>query len=279
MPDPADSPIIRVRGLTKRYKDVVAVDGIDFDVAAGTTFALLGANGAGKTTTISMLLGVLLPTSGSIELLGEDMLRHRHRVLARINFSSPYVDLPRRLTVREVLKVYGGLYDLPNINARIAEVCEELQASAFLKRPLGDLSAGQRSRVALAKALLNRPEILLLDEPTASLDPDTADWIRSYLIDYQARTGAGILLASHNMAEVERMAADVAIMRAGRIVDRGSPADLIARYGRGDLEEVFLHIARNGDVAPQAARSGDVAPQAARSGDVAPQATKEAAAE
>ena len=264
MPDPADSPIIRVRGLTKRYKDVVAVDGVDFDVAAGTTFALLGANGAGKTTTISMLLGVLLPTAGSIELLGEDMLRHRHRVLARINFSSPYVDLPRRLTVREVLKVYGGLYDLPNINARIAEVCEELQASAFLKRPLGDLSAGQRSRVALAKALLNRPEILLLDEPTASLDPDTADWIRSYLIDYQARTGAAILLASHNMAEVERMAADVAIMRAGRIVDRGSPADLIARYGRDDLEEVFLHIARNGEVAPQAARNGDVMPQATK---------------
>ncbi len=253
MPDNAPAPVVRVRGLIKRYKDVTAVAGIDFDVAAGTTFALLGANGAGKTTTISMLLGVLLPTEGSIEMLGEDMIKHRHRVLARINFSSPYVDLPRRLKVREVLKVYGGLYGLPRLNERIAEVCEELQATQFLKRPLGDLSAGQRSRIALAKALLNRPEVLLLDEPTASLDPDTADWIRSYLVDYQARTGAAIILASHNMTEVERMAADVAIMREGTIVDRGAPQDLLARYGRDDLEEVFLHIARNGEVAPQKA--------------------------
>ncbi len=251
---PAEPLVVRVRGLTKRYKDVRAVDGVDFDVAAGSTFALLGANGAGKTTIISMLLGLLLPTSGRIELLGEDMLRHRHRVLARINFSSPYVDLPRRLKVREVLKVYGGLYGLPNLNARIEEVCEELQATEFLKRPLGDLSAGQRSRIALAKSLLNRPEILLLDEPTASLDPDTADWIRSYLVDYQARTGAAIILASHNMAEVERMAADVAIMRSGKIVDRGAPQALLARYGRDDLEDVFLHIARDGEIMPEAAR-------------------------
>jgi ABC-2 type transport system ATP-binding protein len=250
------SAVVRVRGLTKRYDDVVAVDGVDFDVAPGTTFALLGANGAGKTTTIAMLLGLLLPTSGHIEMLGEDMLRHRHRVLARINFSSPYVDLPRRLKVREVLKVYGGLYSLPNLDARIEEVCQELQASEFLKRPLGDLSAGQRSRVALAKALLNRPEILLLDEPTASLDPDTADWIRGYLIEYQRRTGAAIILASHNMAEVERLAADVAIMREGAIVDRGAPQELLARYGHDDLEAVFLHIARNGDVAPKL-RSND----------------------
>lgn len=247
---PADDPaaaeaVIRVRHLTKRFEAVTAVDNLSFQVAGGVTAALLGANGAGKTTTIAMLLGLLLPTSGGITILGEDMLRHRHRILARINFSSPYVDLPRRLRVREVLKVYGGLYDLPNVNARIAEVSDELQIEDFLKRPLGELSAGQRSRVALAKALLNRPEILFLDEPTASLDPDTADWVRSYLLDYQRRTGATILLASHNMAEVERMASDVMIMSQGSVVDRGTPTALIARYGRDNLEEVFLDIARH----------------------------------
>jgi ABC-2 type transport system ATP-binding protein len=239
---PAD---VSVRHLVKRFDDVTAVDDLSFDIAAGVTAALLGANGAGKTTTIAMLLGLLLPTSGAITVLGEDMLRHRHRVLARINFSSPYVDLPRRLRVGEILKVYGGLYGLPKIDARIAEVAAELQIAAFLKRPLGDLSAGQRSRVALAKALLNRPEILFLDEPTASLDPDTADWVRGYLLDYQQRTGATILLASHNMAEVERMASDVLIMRHGTMIDRGAPAELVARYGRDDLEQVFLDIARS----------------------------------
>ena len=251
-PPSAASPVIGVRGLTKRFDDVVAVDGIDFDIAGGVTAALLGANGAGKTTTIAMLLGLLLPSAGAITVLGEDMLRHRYRVLARINFSSPYVDLPRRLRVREVLAVYGGLYNLPHLRARIDEVAAELQIEDFLKRPLGALSAGQRSRVALAKALLNRPEILFLDEPTASLDPDTADWVRSYLLDYQRRTGATILLASHNMAEVERMARDVLIMRRGSIVDRGTPAELIARYGHDDLEQVFLDIARGTAEAAQA---------------------------
>lgn len=252
---PADSVSradIRVSHLTKRFEDVTAVDNLSFEIAGGVTAALLGANGAGKTTTITMLLGLLLPTSGSITVLGEDMLRHRHRVLARINFSSPYVDLPRRLRVSEILKVYGALYDLPNLDARIADVAAEIQIDAFLKRPLGDLSAGQRSRVALAKALLNRPEILFLDEPTASLDPDTADWVRGYLLDYQRRTGATIFLASHNMAEVERMASDVLIMRHGTMIDRGTPAELIARYGREDLEQVFLDIARS--------RTNDAAP-------------------
>ena len=262
----SSAPDIRVAHLTKRFGAVTAVDDVSFDIAAGTTAALLGANGAGKTTTITMLLGLLLPTSGTITVLGEDMLRHRHRVLARINFSSPYVDLPRRLRVREILKVYGGLYDLPQVDQRIAEIAAELQIDAFLKQPLGDLSAGQRSRVALAKSLLNRPEILFLDEPTASLDPDTADWVRGYLLDYQRRSGATILLASHNMAEVERMASDVLIMRQGGVVDRGTPAALIARYGRDDLEQVFLDIARArsgpGLAAPPA--SGPAARQDAR---------------
>lgn len=178
-------------------------------------------------------------------MLGEDMLRNRHRVLPRVNFSSPYVDLPHRLTVRENLVVYGHLYGLRDVARRVAKVAADLDIEALMKRPAGKLSAGQKTRVALAKALLNEPELLLLDEPTASLDPDTADWVRSYFQAYQRRTGATILLASHNMTEVERLCDQVMMMRAGRIVDEGSPGELIGRYGRSTLEEVFLDIARN----------------------------------
>ncbi|HYB08833.1 MAG TPA: ABC transporter ATP-binding protein [Alphaproteobacteria bacterium] len=243
----ASTAVIRVTALAKRFGDVIAVDGVNFIVPPGETVALLGGNGAGKTTTLSMLLGLLLPSEGSIEVLGEDMLRHRYRVLHRINFSSPYVEMPRRLTPRENLSVYGQLYGLARVRARVEEIAEELQLGPFMNRPTGSLSAGQRSRIALAKALLNRPELLLLDELTASLDPDTADWVRSYLERYRARTGATILLASHNMGEVERLCSDVLMMKSGRIVDRGSPAELIARYGRHNLEEVFLDIARRPD--------------------------------
>jgi len=243
-------PVIEVSGLVKHYGEVVAVAGIDFKVPAGATVALLGGNGAGKTTTLSMLLGLLLPTAGQIRVLGEDMLRHRHRVLARMNFSSPYVDLPHRLTVRENLMVYAMLYSLPDRRARIEAVAEELAIADLLKRRTGGLSAGQKTRVALAKAMLNRPELLLLDEPTASLDPDTGDWVRSYLERYRVRESAAILLASHNMGEVERLCSEVLMMRRGRIVDRGAPADLIARYGRSNLEEVFLDIARGRRPAP-----------------------------
>jgi ABC-2 type transport system ATP-binding protein len=238
------NPAILVRGLTKRFKSTLAVDGIDFAIEAGTMAALLGGNGAGKTTTLSMLLGLLLPSAGSVEILGVDMLRHRHRVLARMNFSSPYLDLPHRLTVRQNLEIYARLYGLKDRRRRIAALAEDLQIADFLKRPSGDLSAGQKTRVALAKALLNEPEVLLLDEPTASLDPDTGDWVRGYLERYRARTGATILLASHNMGEVERLCSDVMMLRRGRIVDRGSPQALIDRYGRANLEEVFLDIAR-----------------------------------
>jgi ABC-2 type transport system ATP-binding protein len=191
------------------------------------------------------LLGLLLPTAGRVEVLGEDMIRHRYRVLPRINFSSPYVDLPKRLTVAENLTVYGELYGLDDTPRRLAEIADELAITDFLDRPTGQLSSGQRTRVALAKALLNEPELLLLDEPTASLDPDTADWVRGYLGDYRQRTGATILLASHNMTEVERLCSDVLIMKSGRIVDHGTPQQLIARYGAENLEEVFLDIARN----------------------------------
>jgi ABC-2 type transport system ATP-binding protein len=236
--------VIKVEGLTKRFDGTTAVDAISFAVPAGTVVGLLGGNGAGKTTTISMLLGLLLPTSGTIEVLGVDMLRHRHRVLTRMNFSSPYVDLPHRLTVAENLTVYGHLYGLPGVRRRVAEIAEALDIAQFLKKPVGKLSAGQKTRVALAKALLNKPDVLLLDEPTASLDPDTADWVRTYLETYRRETGATILLASHNMLEVERLCSLVLMMRKGTIVDRGTPAELLERYGRDTMEDVFLDIAR-----------------------------------
>jgi len=237
-------PVIFVENLVKRYGATLAVDGISFAVERGVTTALLGGNGAGKTTTLSILLGLLLPTSGLVRIFNEDVLHHRYRVLPRMNFSSPYVDLPHRLTVRQNLVIYARLYGLPQRDERIAALAQDLQIEALLERPAGKLSSGQKTRVALAKALLNEPELLLLDEPTVSLDPDTGDWVRGYLEDYRARTGATIMLASHNMAEVERLCSEVLMMRAGRIVDRGSPEALIERYGRTNLEEVFLHIAR-----------------------------------
>ncbi len=248
MSDHRDS-IIVATGLTKRFGDVLAVDAIDFTVQRGTVVALLGGNGAGKTTTLSMMLGLLLPTSGRVDVLGQDMARHRHRVLPRMNFTSPYLDLPHRLTVRENLAIYGHLYGLARVNRRVEELARDLQLEPFIDRAAGKLSAGQKTRVALAKALLNTPDVLLLDEPTASLDPDTADWVRGYLENFRRTTGATIMLASHNMSEVERLCDAVLMMRNGRIVDRGSPAELIQRYGRTNLEEVFLDIARKRGVA------------------------------
>ncbi len=238
---------IAVRDLRKRFATVEAVRGISFDVRAGTTTALLVGNGAGKTTTLSMLLGVLLPTSGAVRILGCDMLRERYRVLPRMNFTSPYVDLPKRLTVRENLRVFADLYGVARPAMRIDELAAELDLGGLLKRPYGQLSAGQRTRVSLAKALLNRPDVLLLDEPTASLDPDIGDRMRSHLERYQQASGCTMLLASHNMSEVERMCADVIMLRTGSVVDQGSPAQLIARYGRDTMEEVFLDIARGVD--------------------------------
>ena len=236
---------IRVSGLVKCYGAVRAVDGIDFAVPRGTVAGLLGGNGAGKTTTIALLLGLLVPTSGSIIVLGHDMARDRFAALARMNFSSPYVALPHRLTVRENLRVYGHLYDVKNAERRIDDIAAELAFTDLLNRRAGQLSAGQKTRVALGKALINRPELLLLDEPTASLDPDTGDVLRGVLETYRARTGCTILLASHNMAEVERLCDAVLMMKRGRIVDRGTPGELLRRYGRDDLEAVFLDIARN----------------------------------
>ena len=240
----ASDHVIEVSGLTKIFGPVSAVDGIDFQVRGAVTTALLGGNGAGKTTTIAMLLGLLLPTAGSIRIFGEDMLHHRYKLLHRMNFSSPYVDLPHRLTVRQNLTVYAHLYRLRDVKQRIRQLTEDLDITEVLDRAYGKLSAGQKTRVALAKSLLNAPELLLLDEPTASLDPDTADYVRSYLENYQRQSGATILLASHNMSEVERMCSDVVMMKRGKVVDSGAPSELIARYGLSTLEEVFIDIAR-----------------------------------
>jgi len=247
---------IAVRNLRKCYAKVEALRSVSFDVRAGTTTALLGGNGAGKTTTLSMLLGVLLPTSGSIHVLGCDILRDRYRVLPRMNFTSPYVDLPKRLTVRENLRVFADLYGVAKPRARIDELAMQFDLGGLLKRPYGQLSAGQRTRVSLAKAFLNQPDVLLLDEPTASLDPDVGDRMRTYLEDYQRASGCTLLLASHNMHEVERMCDDVIMLRAGVVVDHGSPRQLIDRYGRDTMEEVFLDIARgvpdqSGEASPE----------------------------
>jgi len=239
------SEIVSVAGLVKHFKEVAAVDGISFTVQRGETVALLGGNGAGKTTTISMMLGLLKPTGGTIHLFGLDIAKNRHRVLGRMNFSSPYVDLPHRLTLRQNLIVFAKLYGLTDAKTRIAELGKALELESLLDRRFGSLSAGQKTRGALAKALINRPDLLLLDEPTASLDPDTADWVRHYLERYQQEHHAAILLASHNMGEVERLADRVLMMRQGKIVDSGSPDDLLFRYSRQNLEEVFLDIARD----------------------------------
>jgi ABC-2 type transport system ATP-binding protein len=237
--------VIQVDNLSKQYGDVRAVDDISFAAPAGATVGLLGGNGAGKTTTIAMLLGLLIPTSGRITVLGHDMAKDRFAALARMNFSSPYVALPSRLTVRENMRVYGHLYNVPKLDQRIAVLSRELDLGAILDRPAGQLSAGQKTRVALAKALINRPDVLLLDEPTASLDPDTGDLVRTWLEQYRTESGCTILLASHNMAEVERLCSHVVMLKRGQVVDRGSPDELLARYGRHDLEAVFLDIARD----------------------------------
>ncbi len=240
------TPALDVQALHKRYKPdrPPAVDGLSFTIAPGETLGLLGGNGAGKTTTIAMLLGLLVPSAGRILALGHDMATDRFRALERMNFSSPYIALPHRISVRENLRVYGHLYTVRGLEARIAELARALELEDLLDRPAGELSAGQKTRVALAKSLINRPALLLLDEPTASLDPDTGDWVRTRLEEYRAESGCAILLASHNMGEVERLCDRVLMLKGGRAVDQGTPAELLERYGREDMEQVFLDIAR-----------------------------------
>ena len=252
---PSATPIpIAVDRLVKRYKTVTAVDGISFSIAAGSCVALLGGNGAGKTTTISTIMGLVEPTSGQVTVLGAVMPGQRYRVLHRMNFESPYVNMPMRLSVRQNLKVFGMLYGCADIDGRIGALADALDLHEFLDRQTGKLSSGQKTSVALAKSLINRPEILMLDEPTASLDPDTADWVRGRLERYRRERGATVLLASHNMSEVERLCDRVIMLKTGRIEDDDTPARLIARYGRSNLEEVFLDIARGTGEAREAAR-------------------------
>jgi ABC-2 type transport system ATP-binding protein len=248
-------PAVAVDQLVKVYKTTRAVDGISFALEKGSITGLLGGNGAGKTTTIAMILGLVMPTSGSVHVMGAEMPRQRYQVLHRMNFESPYVDMPHRLTVRQNLMVFGRLYAVDRLAERITRLAADLDLTEFLDRPTGKLSSGQKTRVALAKALINSPEVLLLDEPTASLDPDTADWVRSHLERYRLEHSATVLLASHNMSEVERLCERVIIMKRGRIEDDDTPPHLLARYGRETLEEVFLDVARGrGEAAREAAQ-------------------------
>jgi ABC-2 type transport system ATP-binding protein len=236
---------IEVISLTKYFGQIAAIKDVNFTVENGSITALLGGNGAGKTTTISVLMGLLIPTEGQVQIFGKNLLKDRYSIIPDINFSSPYVDLPHRLTVRENLSVYAELYSVEHPKTRISELSERLDIGSVLDRKTGQLSAGQKTRVALAKALINHPKLLFLDEPTASLDPDTADWVRSYLKEYSVEKNATILLASHHMGEVERLCDKVLMMRDGRVVDTGSPDKLIKKYSRANMEEVFLDIARN----------------------------------
>jgi len=249
------APPIAVERLVKIYKTVPAVDGISFTLAPGTITALLGGNGAGKTTTIASIMGLITPTSGRVTVLGAQMPQRRYRVLQRMNFESPYVEVPMRLTVRQNLTVFGKLYNVDDLRERIVALADELDLTDLLDRPTGNLSAGQKTRVSLAKALINTPDVLLLDEPTASLDPDTAGWVRGRLERYCRERHASLLLASHNMTEVERLCERVIMLKRGRIEDDDTPAKLLRRYGRSTLEEVFLDVARgNGSEAREAAQ-------------------------
>jgi ABC-2 type transport system ATP-binding protein len=242
--DPAKSAAIEVARLIKLYKTTRAVDDVSFRITRGSITGLLGGNGAGKTTTIAMIMGLVLPTSGRIQVLGRSMPEQSDNVRGRMNFESPYVDMPSRLTVRQNLTIFGRLYAVADLRERIEKLAADLDLGEFLDRANGKLSAGQKTRVALAKALINQPELLLLDEPTASLDPDTADWIRQHLETYRKENGATILLASHNMLEVERLCDRVIIMKRGRIEDDDTPDNIMLRYNRATLEEVFLDVAR-----------------------------------
>jgi len=239
-----DAAAIELRYLTKIYKNTLAVDHISLKIPQGSVTGLLGGNGAGKTTTIGMILGLITPSSGSVFVLGHDMAREKYKVLGRMNFESPYVDMPHRLTVRQNLMVFARLYGVANPAKKIEALAESLMLESFLDRESGKLSAGQKTRVAIAKALINDPAVLLLDEPTASLDPDTADWVRTHLETFRKDHKATILLASHNMAEVERLCDYVIILKRGSIAGQGTPEDLLKQFGRENLEDVFLDLAR-----------------------------------
>jgi len=242
---PSD-PILQVDGLTKRFQAKLAVDQLSFSLRAGSIVGLLGGNGAGKTTTLSMLLGLLEPTSGTIQLFGHDFVSNRHATLHRMNFCSPYVDLPQRLTVSENLRVFARLYGVKNAADTIAGLAHDFRLLELMDQPIRRLSSGQKTRVSLAKALINSPDFLLLDEPTASLSPDVSQWIRHRLTDYRDRTGATILFASHDMREVEQLCDQVMMMSQGKLIEQGSPEELVEKHNSSTLEEVFLSLSQQG---------------------------------
>ena len=237
---------IEIKNLKKNYNNSEAVKNINFNINKGSIVGLLGPNGCGKTTTIGMILGLIKPTSGSVFINGKDIDNEKNRtnLLEKMNFISPYVELPKKLTVEENLKVYGKMYGVNNLKEKISNLMQELNLIEFKKRKTGELSSGQKNRVSLAKALINDPEILLLDEPTASLDPDVGDYIRGYIENFSSKKGTTILLASHNMNEVERLCNEVMMMKNGIIIDKGTSKDLINKHGRKNLEETFLKIVR-----------------------------------
>lgn len=241
-------PILQVQGLTKKFQSKLAVDSLTFSLPRGSIVGLLGGNGAGKTTTLSMLLGLLEPTSGKIQLFGNNFVRNRHSVLHRMNFCSPYVDLPQRLTVMENLRVFARLYGVRDSAKTIARLVDDFRLLELKDQPIRRLSSGQKTRVSLAKALINSPDFLLLDEPTASLSPDVSKWIRQQLADYRERTGATILFASHDMREVELLCDHVMMMCQGKLIEQGSPKELMETHHRSSLEEVFLALNEQGGV-------------------------------
>lgn len=236
---------IEINNLSKQYKRASAVKNISFKINKGKIIGLLGPNGCGKSTTIGMMLGLIKPTSGSVLINGKNIENNRTNLLEKINFISPYIELPKKLTIQENLEIYGRLYGVKNLKNKILELMEMLNLTDFRKRKTGELSSGQKNRVSLAKALVNDPEILLLDEPTASLDPDVGDYVRGVIESFSSKNNSTILLASHNMNEVERLCDEVMMMKNGEIIDQGKSADLVSKHGRKNLEEFFLKIVRD----------------------------------
>ena len=237
---------IKIENLEKKYGNFQAVKNLNFTIKPGSIDGLLGPNGCGKTTTIGMILGLIKPTNGKVLIKGKNVENESDRIeiLEKMNFISPYVELPKKLTVKENLIIYGRMYEVINLNQKINTLIKDLNLDEFKNRKTGELSSGQKNRVSLAKSLINSPEILLLDEPTASLDPDTGDYIRTYIEDYASKNKTTILLASHNMNEVERLCSSVLMMNNGTIIDRGSPQELVKKHGRRNMEEVFLKLTR-----------------------------------
>ena len=237
---------LKVKNISKKFNSLIAVNNISFEIEKNKVMGLLGPNGCGKTTSIGMMLGLITPTSGQIFINGIVLEpKNRIELLSLMNFASPYIELPKKLTVKQNLEVYARLYGVKEIEQRTSEMIEDLNLQKFLNKKTGELSSGQKNRVALAKSLINKPKLLFLDEPTASLDPDIGDFVREYIEKYKKKNELTILLASHNMKEVERLCDEIIMMKHGQIVDRGTCDQLIKKHGRENLEDTFLKIARS----------------------------------